>query len=98
MTKLMAKGAPALPLLTPPLKLNQPADTRPPSPCHSPSSPTDLRLAHAAAQQAGVPLPVGTLTNTLYNKLAEHDEFATKDFSVVYEYLRVAAESGQLKK
>jgi len=61
-------------------------------------SVADLRLAHAAAQATGVPLPVGTLTNTLYNKLAEHDEFATKDFSVVYEYLRVAAESGKLKK
>lgn len=52
----------------------------------------------AAAKAEGVPLPVGTLTNTLYNKLAEHEDFASRDFSVVYEYLKVAAETGALKK
>lgn len=54
----------------------------------------DLNLAIAAAASTSTPLPVGGLTSTLYNTLAQHDEFASKDFSVVYEYLRIAREGG----
>lgn len=57
----------------------------------------DLNLAISASQAASTPLPIGSLTSTLYNTLSKHDEFADKDFSVVYEYLRIAREGG-LKK
>lgn len=58
----------------------------------------DLRLAIQAGEATGTPLPVGTLTNTLYNTMEKHEGFRDKDFSVVYEYLRLAQETGQLKK
>lgn len=40
------------------------------------------------------PLPIGGMTTTLYNTLSLHDEFGSKDFSIVYEYLRIAREGG----
>ncbi|GAA5831706.1 hypothetical protein JCM11251_000801 [Rhodosporidiobolus azoricus] len=55
----------------------------------------DLNLALSSAHSptsSPVPLPLGQLTTTLYNKLAAHDEFGGKDFSVVYEYLKVGME------
>lgn len=55
---------------------------------------TDLNLAIAAGQSTSTPLPVGSLTSTLYNTIAKHDEFSEKDFSVIYEYLRIAREGG----
>ncbi|GAA6009447.1 hypothetical protein JCM10207_003783 [Rhodosporidiobolus poonsookiae] len=54
----------------------------------------DLNLALAASSvpTPAVPIPLGQLTTTLYNKLAAHDEFGKRDFSVVYEYLERAKE------
>lgn len=58
---------------------------------------TDLNLAAAAGKAATVPLPLGGLTTTLYNTINKHEEFADKDFSVVFEYLRIAMEGGLVK-
>jgi len=55
---------------------------------------TDLNLALSASKDAGVPLPVGSLTSTLYNKLSGHDDYAGRDFSVVYEYLKEGMQGG----
>ncbi|GAA6030737.1 hypothetical protein JCM8097_006296 [Rhodosporidiobolus ruineniae] len=60
----------------------------------------DLNLALSAATSpsagpspsSSVPLPLGQLTTTLYNKLSAHDEFGGRDFSVVFEYLKTAME------
>ncbi|KAL8290636.1 hypothetical protein RQP46_002894 [Phenoliferia psychrophenolica] len=57
----------------------------------------DLNLAVSASKSSSTPLPLGGMAATLYNTLSTHDEFGSKDFSVVYEYLRVAREGG-LKK
>ncbi|GAA5876240.1 hypothetical protein JCM8547_003744 [Rhodosporidiobolus lusitaniae] len=63
----------------------------------------DLRLALSAASSSTaaeggkVPLPLGQLTTTLYNKLSAHEEFGGRDFSVVYEYLREAMEGAKAK-
>jgi len=54
----------------------------------------DLNLALSASKDAGVPLPVGSLTSTLYNKLSGHDDYAGRDFSVVYEYLKEGMQGG----
>ena len=54
----------------------------------------DLNLAIAASKATGTPLPVGALTSTLYNTMSEHSEFGDRDFSVVYEYLRLARDGG----
>lgn len=53
---------------------------------------TDLKLALASAATSSTPLPLGQLTATLYDKLSAHDEFAARDFSVVFEYLNQARE------
>ncbi|GAA5886908.1 hypothetical protein JCM6882_009380 [Rhodosporidiobolus microsporus] len=55
----------------------------------------DLSLALSSSRSPSsppVPLPLGQLTATLYNKLAAHDAFGGRDFSVVYEYLREGME------
>ncbi|GAA5977529.1 hypothetical protein JCM11641_000989 [Rhodosporidiobolus odoratus] len=62
----------------------------------------DLNLALSAAASSpssasasgpAVPLPLGQLTAKLYNALSKHEEdFGKKDFSVVYEYLRLGME------
>ncbi|GAA6008587.1 uncharacterized protein JCM10292_007257 [Rhodotorula paludigena] len=52
----------------------------------------DLKLALASAASSSTPLPLGQLTATLYDKLSAHDEFAARDFSVVFEYLNQARE------
>lgn len=57
----------------------------------------DLNLAIAASKSTNTPLPIGGLTTTLYNTINKHDEFAGKDFSVVFEYLRIAMEGGMKK-
>ncbi|BGP28215.1 hypothetical protein JCM10295v2_007202 [Rhodotorula toruloides] len=54
----------------------------------------DLNLALTSASRSGVPLPLGQLSGTLYQKLAAHEEFAGRDFSVVYRYLEEAMEGG----
>lgn len=56
--------------------------------------PTDLGLALTSAEQSGTPLPLGKLTQTLYSRLAAHEEFKDRDFSVIYEYLKQAQEGG----
>ncbi|CEQ40770.1 SPOSA6832_02426 [Sporobolomyces salmonicolor] len=58
----------------------------------------DLGLAISASRDAGVPLPVGSLTSTLYHKLSAHEEYGARDFSVVYEYLREGMDGGVAKK
>lgn len=58
---------------------------------------SDLNLAIAASKQTGTPLPIGGLTTTLYNALTNREEFADRDFSVVFEYLRIA-QAGGMKK
>ncbi|GAA5866023.1 hypothetical protein JCM1840_003379 [Sporobolomyces johnsonii] len=58
----------------------------------------DLNLAVSASREAGVPLPVGSLTSTLYHKLSAHDEYGSRDFSVVYEYLKEGMDGGFAKK
>ncbi|GAA6060645.1 hypothetical protein JCM10212_006396 [Sporobolomyces blumeae] len=58
----------------------------------------DLNLAMSASKDAGVPLPVGSLTSTLYNKLSGHDDYAGRDFSVVYEYLQEGMKGGVADK
>ncbi|KAJ7507208.1 3-hydroxyisobutyrate dehydrogenase [Mycena galericulata] len=50
----------------------------------------DLNLAISASKDSSTPLPLGNLTTTLYNTLTSHEEFADKDFSVIYEYLSEA--------
>lgn len=57
----------------------------------------DLNLAIAASQATSTPLPIGGLTSTLYNTLSGTDEFGDRDFSIVYEYLRLAREGGLQK-
>ncbi|GAA5957373.1 hypothetical protein JCM8115_006971 [Rhodotorula mucilaginosa] len=54
----------------------------------------DLGLALTSAEQSGTPLPLGKLTQTLYSRLAAHEEFKDRDFSVIYEYLKQAQEGG----
>lgn len=54
----------------------------------------DLNLAIAASKASSTPLPIGSLTSTLYNTITKHDEFAEKDFSVVYSYLDIARQGG----
>lgn len=58
----------------------------------------DLNLALSASKDSGVPLPVGSLTSTLYNKLSAHDEYGGRDFSVLYEYLREGMQGGVAEK
>jgi len=48
----------------------------------------DLNLAMHAAQDAGVPLPMGSKATEEYSTVVQDGELARKDFSVVYEYLR----------
>ncbi|KAM0751243.1 3-hydroxyisobutyrate dehydrogenase [Meredithblackwellia eburnea MCA 4105] len=54
----------------------------------------DLNLAIQASKATSTPLPIGGLTSNLFNTMANHDEFGSKDFSIVYEYLRIAREGG----
>ncbi|KAK4701646.1 3-hydroxyisobutyrate dehydrogenase, partial [Phenoliferia sp. Uapishka_3] len=54
----------------------------------------DLNLAISASKATSTPLPIGGMTSTLFNTLSAHEEFGSRDFSVVYEYLRVAREGG----
>ncbi|GAA5978624.1 hypothetical protein JCM5350_002457 [Sporobolomyces pararoseus] len=58
----------------------------------------DLNLALSASKDSGVPLPVGSLTSTLYNKLSAHEEYGGRDFSVVYEYLKEGMQGGVADK
>ncbi|BGP58657.1 hypothetical protein JCM8202_006367 [Rhodotorula sphaerocarpa] len=58
----------------------------------------DLGLALSSAEQSGTPLPLGTLTRTLYSRLAGNDSFKDRDFSVIYEYLQQAMEGGFAEK
>ncbi|BGP21005.1 hypothetical protein JCM10213v2_009184 [Rhodosporidiobolus nylandii] len=70
------------------------------SPSVSPSSSTSSSASPTSASPppaAAVPLPLARLTAALYNKLAAHDEFASRDFSVVYEYLREGMEGAQAR-
>jgi hypothetical protein len=62
------------------------------------SRATDLNLALSASKDSGVPLPVGSLTSTLYNKLSAHEEYGGRDFSVVYEYLKEGMQGGVADK
>lgn len=87
MSKLMSKGG-----VSPPPSLEQPSH---PSPnLRNPRFGTDLNLALTSASRSGVPLPLGQLSGTLYQKLSAHEEFAGRDFSVVYRYLEEAMEGG----
>ncbi|BGP44132.1 hypothetical protein JCM10450v2_008355 [Rhodotorula kratochvilovae] len=52
----------------------------------------DLNLALTAAASSSTPLPLGSLAGKLYEKLSAREEFAGRDFSVVYEYLKEARE------
>ncbi|KDQ13198.1 hypothetical protein BOTBODRAFT_133776 [Botryobasidium botryosum FD-172 SS1] len=56
----------------------------------------DMLLALHAAKTVDVPLPIGTTCAGLYEDVSKHreGELASKDFSVVYEYLRRAREGG----
>ncbi|KAK4056127.1 hypothetical protein OIO90_002858 [Microbotryomycetes sp. JL221] len=57
----------------------------------------DLNLAIAAAKTTDTPLPLGGLTTTLYNALTKREEFSDRDFSVIFEYFKIAQQGG-LKK
>ncbi|KAM0787121.1 hypothetical protein ACM66B_006375 [Microbotryomycetes sp. NB124-2] len=57
----------------------------------------DLNLAIAASKQTNTPLPLGGLTTTLYNALTKRQEFSDRDFSVIFEYLKVAQQGGMKK-
>ncbi|EGU11778.1 3-hydroxyisobutyrate dehydrogenase [Rhodotorula toruloides ATCC 204091] len=83
LSKLMSKGAssPSLPLPSLDYLL-------------TPRLDADLNLALTSATRSGVPLPLGQLSGTLYQKLSAHEEFAGRDFSVVYRYLEEAMEGG----
>ncbi|KZO99379.1 hypothetical protein CALVIDRAFT_379269 [Calocera viscosa TUFC12733] len=48
----------------------------------------DLNLAMHAAEDAGVPLPMGSKATDEYSTVVQDGELARKDFSVVYEYLK----------
>ena len=84
LSKLMAKGKLLILLLI----------VRSPKANNALPLSADLNLALSASKDAGVPLPVGSLTSTLYNKLSGHDDYAGRDFSVVYEYLKEGMQGG----
>ncbi|EJT98407.1 3-hydroxyisobutyrate dehydrogenase [Dacryopinax primogenitus] len=48
----------------------------------------DMSLAIHAAEDTGVPLPLGSKATDEYSNVVQDNELARKDFSVVYEYLR----------
>jgi 3-hydroxyisobutyrate dehydrogenase len=48
----------------------------------------DVGLALTAAQQAGVKLPLGTLTSQLYIDMTNKKEFEDKDFSAILQHLQ----------
>ena len=50
----------------------------------------DLGLARSAAQQEGVPTPLGQLAATIYQALGENPEYMNKDFSVAFKALSTA--------
>lgn len=50
----------------------------------------DLRLAIAAANESNIKLPSATLTTQVFDKLANHEDFANCDFSVVLKWLQEA--------
>lgn len=50
----------------------------------------DLGLAMSAAQQEGVPTPLGQLATTIYQALGENPEYMNKDFSVAMKALSTA--------
>ncbi len=51
----------------------------------------DLGLAMAAARLQGVPTPLGTLTNSIYEALGRNEEFMNKDFGVAFKALAVSS-------
>ncbi|MCO5555699.1 hypothetical protein L7F22_009244 [Adiantum nelumboides] len=50
----------------------------------------DLGLALSAAQQKGVPTPLGMLATNIYKALGENPDFMNKDFSVAFKALSSA--------
>ncbi|GAA5913878.1 hypothetical protein JCM8208_004986, partial [Rhodotorula glutinis] len=54
-----------------------------------------LNLALTSATSSSTPLPLGQLAAKLYERLSQRDEFGSRDFSVVYEYLREAREGAR---
>lgn len=50
----------------------------------------DLGLALSAAQQKGVPTPLGMLATNIYKALGENSDFMNKDFSVAFKALSSA--------
>ncbi|GAA5849319.1 hypothetical protein JCM9279_006448 [Rhodotorula babjevae] len=56
----------------------------------------DLNLALTSAAHSSTPLPLGQLAAKLYERLSARDEFSSRDFSVVYEYLKEAREGARV--
>ncbi|UZJ51176.1 hypothetical protein CBS101457_000496 [Exobasidium rhododendri] len=50
----------------------------------------DLGLAMTAAQQEGIPVPLGQLATTIYQALGSNPEYMNKDFSVAFKALSTA--------
>ncbi|KAG9511250.1 3-hydroxyisobutyrate dehydrogenase, mitochondrial, partial [Fragariocoptes setiger] len=48
----------------------------------------DLGLAAKLAQQVHSPMPLGTLTQQIYRLMVNAGEYAAKDFSIVYKFLK----------
>ncbi|PWN42539.1 hypothetical protein IE81DRAFT_323299 [Ceraceosorus guamensis] len=57
----------------------------------------DLRLAMSAAQQRGVPVPLGQLTASIYSALGDNETFKDRDFSVAIEALKLALGRDEFK-
>lgn len=50
----------------------------------------DLGLAMNTARLEGVPVPLGQLTNSIYEALGRNDEYMNKDFGVAFKALATA--------
>lgn len=50
----------------------------------------DLGLAMAAARLEGVPVPLGQLTNSIYEALGKNEDFMDKDFASAFKALAVS--------
>ena len=53
----------------------------------------DMNLAIQAATTFSSPLILGSTAKEVYENVAKHDTLSQKDFSVVYQVLKVAAEA-----
>lgn len=50
----------------------------------------DLNLALKASAEVGAPTPLGALALHIYRGLANHPDYADKDFGSVYDFLKKA--------